>query len=58
MPGGHRVQITVAYHTALLEKAAAAGIKTFVIHPSSEPITPEERHAPFGTPVEGLGMWA
>jgi sugar phosphate isomerase/epimerase len=34
---------TLAYHTALMKRAAAAGIKTFVIHPSSEPISDEER---------------
>lgn len=47
---------TVAYHAALMKKAAAAGIKTFVVHPSSEPITPEERPARMARSKESLAL--
>lgn len=34
---------TLQYHFGFLEKAAAIGVKTFVIHPSSEPVGDETR---------------
>ena len=36
---------TVAYHKSLIDKAAAIGIRLFVVHASAEPIAEEERPA-------------
>jgi sugar phosphate isomerase/epimerase len=36
---------TVAFHTELMKKGAKIGIKTFVVHPSAEPISDDERAA-------------
>lgn len=34
---------TLAYHFGFMERAAAIGVKTFVVHPSSEPVPNETR---------------
>ena len=36
---------SAAWYARIIRKAAAAGVKTFVIHPSSEPIADEDRPA-------------
>lgn len=36
-------QGTIAYYTTLIEKATAIGIKTFIVHPSGEPIADDRR---------------
>ena len=38
-------QETAAWYARIIRKAAAAGVRTFVIHPSSEPIADAERPA-------------
>ena len=48
----------VAYQLAVMEKAAAAGIPTLVIHPSSEPISEEERAARMEKAKESLDILA
>lgn len=40
---GELAEETVAYHTELIRRASAVGIDKFIIHPSREPITPEDR---------------
>ena len=47
---------TLDYHAALMKRAAAAGIKTFVIHPSSEPISDEERPQRMALAKESLAV--
>ncbi len=37
--------LTIFFDTIIMERAAAIGIKTFVIHPSAEPIADEDRAA-------------
>lgn len=48
----------MACHTALMEKAAALGVKIFVIHPSSEPISDEDRPARMKQAKESLATLA
>lgn len=49
---------TVAYCAELIKKAADIGIDKFVIHPSAEPIAPDERAGRIGASKESLSFLA
>ena len=54
LPDSAARERVLRYQSSLMEKAAAAGIRTFVIHPSSEPISDEERPARMEKSKESL----
>jgi sugar phosphate isomerase/epimerase len=49
---------TIEYHTQLIKKAAAIGIKKFIIHPSTEPIRPDKRKERMDCAKESLSRLA
>lgn len=49
---------TVAYHSELIRKASAIGIDKFVIHPSGEPISDDERKDRMSRSKENLAKLA
>ena len=49
---------TVAYFSSFIDKATAVGIKTFVVHPSGEPIKEEDRAMRLATAQESLARLA
>lgn len=49
---------TIEYHTQLIKKAAAIGIKKFIIHPSTEPIKPDKRRERMNCAKESLSRLA
>lgn len=49
---------TVAYFCSLIDKAAAVGIKIFVVHPSGEPIAEEDRPLRLSTAEKSLATLA
>ena len=51
-------KVTVAYCAELIKKAADIGIDKFVIHPSAEPIAPDERAGRIGASKESLAFLA
>ncbi len=51
-------EATVAYHGAIIARAAQAGIDTFVIHPSGEPIAEADRPARMACAKESLAKLA
>lgn len=53
----HRAQM-VAYLKDMIEKACAVGIRRFVIHPSTEPISDEERPAQMAASKKSLAELA
>ncbi len=49
---------TIEYHTQLIKKAAAIGIKKFIIHPSTEPIKAADRRERMDCAKESLSSLA
>ena len=49
---------TVSYFTDMIERAADIGISRFVVHPSGEPIAPEEREERLSCAMESLDALA
>ena len=49
---------TLALHEAIIEKASAIGIKQFVVHPSGEPISDEDRPQRMERSKESLALLA
>ena len=49
---------TVAYHSELIKRASAVGIEKFIIHPSREPIAPEDRSHKMQTAKHSLSRLA
>lgn len=52
------VEGTLAYFTELISRASAIGIRNFIVHPSGEPIAPEDRPARMACARESLARLA